>query len=65
MGCGSCVNYRALYKVIVSYKFHISEIDELLDELYIVRYFSKLDLKSGYHQVRVKTKNVKKYVPHS
>ncbi|CAI7906079.1 unnamed protein product [Closterium sp. NIES-54] len=50
-----CVDYRGLNKITVKNRYPLPQIDELFEQVGEARYFSKLDLRSGYHQVRIQT----------
>jgi len=53
-----CIDYRALKKIIVQNRYPIPQIDDILDQLKGGKYFSKIELKSGYHQVPIKPSDV-------
>ncbi|KAL0409313.1 UNVERIFIED_CONTAM: RNA-directed DNA polymerase [Sesamum radiatum] len=55
-----CADYRGLNAIMVRDRFSIPTVDELLDELYGSTVFSKIDLRTGYHQFRVAPHDVHK-----
>ncbi|XP_070021989.1 uncharacterized protein [Nicotiana sylvestris] len=55
-----CVDYRQLNKVTIKNKYPLSRIDDLFDQLQGTKYFSKIDLRSGYHQLRIREEDISK-----
>ncbi|XP_073219602.1 uncharacterized protein [Cicer arietinum] len=57
-----CVDYRQLNKIIVKNKYPLPHIDELFDQLQGAQCFSKIDLRSGYHQLKIKRDDITKTI---
>lgn len=55
-----CTDYRELNKVTIKNKYPLPRIDDLFDQLQGSKVFSKIDLQSGYHQVKVKCSDIPK-----
>ena len=55
-----CINYRMLNSVTMKNKYPLPRIDDLFDQLRGASVFSKIDLRSGYHQLRIREQDVAK-----
>jgi hypothetical protein len=55
-----CIDFRQFNKVTVNNEYPLPRIDDLFDQLKDANIFSKIDLRSGYHQVRIKEEDINK-----
>ena len=55
-----CVDYRGLNSVTIKNKYPLPKVDELFDQLLGASYFTKIDLRSSYHQVCIRLAHIPK-----
>ncbi|XP_063949873.1 uncharacterized protein LOC135152720, partial [Daucus carota subsp. sativus] len=55
-----CIDYRELNKLTIKNRYPLPRIDDLFDQLKGAEYFSKIDLRSGYHQLKIKSEDIPK-----
>ena len=53
-----CIDFRALNKITIKNHYALPRIDDFLDQLNYEKYFTKIDLRRGYHQVRIAKEDI-------
>jgi hypothetical protein len=60
-----CIDYRSLNEVTIKNKYPLSRTEDLFDQMKGVGVFSKIDLRSGYHQLRIQESDIPKTAFHT
>ena len=55
-----CIDYRQLNKLIIKNRYPLPKIDDLFDQLRRAKVYSKIDLRTGYHQLRIRKVDIPK-----
>ena len=55
-----CIDYHSLNAVTIKNKYPLPRTDDLLDQLRKAKFFSKIDLRSGYHQMKIRPSDIPK-----
>jgi hypothetical protein len=55
-----CIDYRELNKITIKNKYLLPHVDDLFNRLQGAKIFSKIDLRSGYHQLKIRREDIPK-----